>query len=440
MARYDLTRFRASHNSYSGDKRGSIERQLNAGVRCLEFDFHDNNFATFMDYRIGHLKPGAEVDHALPNPADSLLASWLKVIDDWSQGHPGHEPITLILDAKDDLTDNDEGDLGDLNHSLVTAFGGRLFTREAFDLHGGWPDTSDLRDHVICVLSGSGTSRAAYRWAFGTTPAVAANAGGDVVLAYRSTAAEINCWRGDIDAGEVAVNWRRKHSLAASDIDLGEPALGMNDDRWVVAVYRFGPRPGLHGRMLTSKLGFLRDDGTINWWDTQVVDDGWMPSLNVNGNDIHLIYRAASGSSRRLRTGVIDRTRRAIAWKKAKETTRAPFPCNVAAWGTHSISVGLDHLGAVGCVVDSGVLQPVRFPQVLFVECQKGEDPALFRDAPFFGAGAANQSEIAAARRKGLVARAWGFTEADKTQPPSPPQENLPATDAPHTAWYRNYV
>jgi hypothetical protein len=32
MATYDLTRFRASPNSYSGGKRGSLEQQLNAKV------------------------------------------------------------------------------------------------------------------------------------------------------------------------------------------------------------------------------------------------------------------------------------------------------------------------------------------------------------------------------------------------------------------------
>lgn len=41
--------FRATHNSYSGDiggSRGSIVSQLDSGVRFVEFDVHDNGYAT----------------------------------------------------------------------------------------------------------------------------------------------------------------------------------------------------------------------------------------------------------------------------------------------------------------------------------------------------------------------------------------------------------
>ena len=44
MATYDVMRFRASLNSYSGGDRGSVVDQLNARIRCIEFDFHDNDF------------------------------------------------------------------------------------------------------------------------------------------------------------------------------------------------------------------------------------------------------------------------------------------------------------------------------------------------------------------------------------------------------------
>ena len=61
MARYDLTRFRTTHNSYSGGARGSLPQQLDRGIRCLELDFHDNGYQEVGDYRVGHLKPGSEV-------------------------------------------------------------------------------------------------------------------------------------------------------------------------------------------------------------------------------------------------------------------------------------------------------------------------------------------------------------------------------------------
>ena len=140
----------------------------------------------------------------------------------------------------------------------------------------------------------------------GSTPSVSANANGDVVMAYRTSTGEINFWAGTATEGESAVSWLRKGTLAVSDIDLAEPAIQINDDRWVVAVYRFGPRPdpGRHGLMLASKAGHLQD-GRINWGKLQVLGDGRMPSLKIDGDDVELIYQNADGAGRRLMTGVI---------------------------------------------------------------------------------------------------------------------------------------
>jgi hypothetical protein len=54
MATYDATRFRTTHNSYSGGKRGSIPQQLDRGVRGVEFDIHTTPFRTFGDFRLVH--------------------------------------------------------------------------------------------------------------------------------------------------------------------------------------------------------------------------------------------------------------------------------------------------------------------------------------------------------------------------------------------------
>ncbi len=437
MATYDVTRFRASHNSYSGHDRGSLEGQLDAGVRCLELDFHDNGFGELRDYRLGHLKGGAEVDHVAPNPPDALLTSWLRVVSAWSATHPGHAPVTIVLDSKDDLTDNPNGDLADLNSRLEELFGASLFTREEFDGLGVWPDVDDLRDRVLCVLSGNGATRTAYRWAFGTTPAVGGNSTGDVVLAYRSPFGELNYWTGTVDG---AVVWRRKGSLAVSDIDLAEPAVGMNDDGWVVAVYRFGPRAGdqAHGLKLGCKVGKLQADGRVAWSKMQVVADGMTPSLKVSGDDIELIHSAVDGTGHQRLAGTIDRSKRAITWAKGpKNTVRPLFPRDEASSAANQIRASSDALGSIGCDIDRGVWEPVRFQQAVFVERQQGEDPKDFRDALFFAAGASNRADIAQAKREGLVTRAWGFSELD--QPATSPQENFPATDTPHDAWYQEY-
>ncbi len=74
------------------------------------------------------------------------------------------------------------------------------------------------------------------------------------------------------------------------------------------------------------------------------------------------------------------------------------------------------------------------------MERQKRDDPALFANAVFLGADAASKTEIAQARSAGFVARAWWFRDEDRTSPPSPPQENAPATDTPFVPWYRSYM
>jgi len=108
--------------------------------------------------------------------------------------------------------------------------------------------------------------------------------------------------------------------------------------------------------------------------------------------------------------------------------------------GTHTVRVALDEFGAIGSSIDDGASLPVRFRQILFVERQKGEDPKLFRDAPFFGAGSANRLDLTEARKSGLVARAWGFAELDRPASVDEHCENFAATDTPLTPWYQKYV
>ncbi|WP_233573777.1 PI-PLC domain-containing protein [Amycolatopsis panacis] len=100
--------FLATHNSYSGNvdgAKGPIAGQLNRGVRFIELDVHDNGYATAHDYGIGHSSPGDLVDHA-GNPASNNLRDWLALVNTWSTAHPTAAPIMVMLDLKDDLTDN----------------------------------------------------------------------------------------------------------------------------------------------------------------------------------------------------------------------------------------------------------------------------------------------------------------------------------------------
>ena len=246
MAGYDVTRTRATHNSYSGGARGSLPQQLDLGVRCLELDFHDNCYGELKDYRVGHLTPGSEVACGNGNPDTFLLRDWLGTIRGWSDAHPGHTPITIVLDAKDDLTDNNKGgDLEDFNATLERVFGAKLYTRNEFDGAGAWPELAQLSDRILCVLSGNGSTRAAYRWAFGAAPAIAVNDGGTIAVAYQSTAGDLNCWTGTITAPRD-VTWRRKTTYALSNLGLSRPAIAISADGWLVAVHQFH-RPGIDG-------------------------------------------------------------------------------------------------------------------------------------------------------------------------------------------------
>ena len=58
---YNEAIFRSTHNSYSGHERGSIVAQLDAGIRQVEFDFHDNDYAS-EGFRLGHSSVGSEVE------------------------------------------------------------------------------------------------------------------------------------------------------------------------------------------------------------------------------------------------------------------------------------------------------------------------------------------------------------------------------------------
>ncbi len=440
MARYDLTRFRATHNSYSGGDRGSLPRQLDLGIRDLELDFHDNGYEQLGDYRVGHLKPGVEVAFGNGNPGTLLLRDWLGVIASWSDAHPGHAPLTVTLDAKDNLTDNDAGgDLEDLNETLEAAFGAKLFTRDGRDSDGGWRDTEQLRDRVLCVLSGHGSTRAAYRWAYGRDPAIAVNARGDVVLAYRSTAGDLNCWTGTASRTEPRIDWRRKATYGFSSLGLRQPAVVMDDEGWVVAVHAFAPPLGFQGPLLESRVGRLEEDDRIAWYGSGVFAQGSASSLRLLGDKVVEVHTRWDGQRRQRVRGLLNRRKRKVEWRSPRSTQAPPFARDEATWEGREMGCEVDAAGVIRCGFAPD-LRPVRFRQLAFVEEQKGDDRGVIRDALFFATDAKDKAAITEARRRGLVARAWGFEESDRTSPPSPPPENMPATDTPRAAWYQAYM
>ncbi len=145
--------FQATHNSYSksSDVR-SIEEQLASGIRCLELDIHYDD-GTFT---IGHDSTGDDVLHQ-GNTSSDNLEDWLGLVVKFAKANPGHDPIMLYLDAKEDLTSQ----LHDLNHMIKSVFKRRLFTAAKYK-KAGWRSVARLRGKIIVILSGDYNTRAKY--------------------------------------------------------------------------------------------------------------------------------------------------------------------------------------------------------------------------------------------------------------------------------------
>ena len=431
MPRYDETPFRATHNSYSGGLRGSIVDQLACGVRLIEFDIHARGYAALGDFRLGHLKVGAEVALGQGNPDTVMLADWLGVVAHWSDEHI-HAPITVVLDSKDDLASPDCGGHEDLNERLEATLGTRLFTRDDYDAAGAWPDVTDMTSRILCVISGDGNTRASYRWAYGTQPAMAVNAKGDAVLVYRSTAGDLHCFVGAIGpAGAIA--WQTKTVYCYSRLPLLEPAVGLNDDGWIVAVHRFVPPEGfIGGTRLESIVGRIATDRRTTWAGRAILAIGGAPRLRLDGTDL-VEWHLESGGPRRVK-GVLDTQRGHVEWAGPQPSGAVPPPADSAAFGGRTYRCATDAAGAILCGPQDA-LAPVRFRQLAFVEEQKGDDRGTIRDALFFAADAKDRAALAAAAARGQVVRAWGVESVDVPCP-----ARIAATDDPRAAWYETYT
>ena len=119
---FGTTVFAGTHNSYSGGSRGGILEQLERGIRSLEFDFHDNDFETTVIIEWVTIRPVERSNMAMAISGD-LLTDWLTVVANWSQRHTDHAPITMILDAKDNLRDNESRIDGNLvSKRIITLY------------------------------------------------------------------------------------------------------------------------------------------------------------------------------------------------------------------------------------------------------------------------------------------------------------------------------
>lgn len=437
---YPATNFAATHNSYSGNiggQRGTIAEQLTRGARFVEYDINLGDFASQGDYQIGHGSPGYQVDHTAPNPGTNDLGAWLRMLADWSDQNPGHAPIALGLDSKDDLSrpgSPSEGNLSALNSALLQYLGPRLFTAAELGA-AAWPATGELADRILVVLSGNATTRKRYRSDQGKTPAVAINAGGQAIVVYQSTqSSNLWYWYGNA-AADGGVSWP-VHGSYDSGVT---PAVAIGDTGVIVEVHK-----SQHNSELWSRVGLFQT-GQVGWGSSQKLGAaGSLPSVAFSGDGtVSEIHVGANGHNQ-LVTGTVDAAAKTIRWKSAGSTSQPRFPTTTATAGSLSVTVttGTDSAGTPSTLLYSTPevsAARVAYPQLMFTEFQKGDSSQLGDDGLWFYASSSSSGNWTWAgqqRQAGKIVRLWAFEEADTNVPIAP---NFPATDTPYASWYIQY-
>lgn len=171
-----------------------VARQLDMGLRQLEFDpVADPYGGIFAAPYVGEpaslaqmLRPGAKVLHVPFVDRHSLcltLSACFAQVAAWSRAHPGHYPVTILVNASDGHGDNpimpqlfpfNAGALAAIDRNARAIFGAKgLITpdlvrgpwptlREGV-LHGGWPNLRAARGKVMLVLDSNDKVLNTYR-------------------------------------------------------------------------------------------------------------------------------------------------------------------------------------------------------------------------------------------------------------------------------------
>ncbi|WAL69253.1 hypothetical protein ORV05_16265 [Amycolatopsis cynarae] len=426
--------FAATHNSYSGNvdgAKGPVTYQLDHGVRFLEFDIHDNDYGTRHDYGIGHSSPGDLVDHT-GNPASNALRDWLGTVHAWSGAHPGHAPIVVMLDIKDDLTDNSSyaaGNLAALDDELESAFGANLVP--ATDHPDGLPTTGSLRGRVLTLLSGDATSRAAYRRDTGYHPAIAVNSRGQVVEVHDSGHGTLWYWTGRLGT-DGKITWLRHGRY-----DTGQtPAVALNDNGDLVEVHQ-----SESAATLWYHTGRLGADGEITFSASHQYDNGVLPTVAFTdpaGTSLRQIHRSQSNDQNWQWQGRLDTAAGTVTWTGNAKTTDSRY--DKASSGGVSVWTGADGAAPAETLRYSTAAvagDRIRYRQTAFDEYQDGDSAELREGALFYAAPASHGSFITTARQEGHVVRGWDFDSAGLA---TTPLANYPATNHPWDAWYQSLL
>jgi hypothetical protein len=151
--------------------RQTLDAQLDQGIRSFELDLHVSD----KGWQVMHV-PIFDPGTTIPTFSDAL-----KVIAAWSEKHPRHVPISLLLELKEEgyqlnrrtFRQPQLKDLERLDEELRAVFSAdRLLTPD--DVRGdhanlfeavsadGWPTLAEAAGKVFVILHESGDNRAAY--------------------------------------------------------------------------------------------------------------------------------------------------------------------------------------------------------------------------------------------------------------------------------------
>jgi len=440
-ATYNRAYFRASHNSYSGGERGTLVAQLDAGVRQIELDFHDNDYEE-QGFRVGHGSPGSEVDHSSPNPASDSLEDWMMVVSDWSLAHPGHAPIHLQLNIKDDMTDNrhtGEGSLAALNSLLLDVLSGRLFW--ARNLEGDWPTVDSLRDKFVVGLTGveTMTSRVAYVRDKGRDPAVAINDHGQIIEVHQSELHDsLWYWTGQLQDDGSVIWWHHGR------YDNGRsPAIALNNNGVFVEVHRSQTDDDLW-----YWSGSIGPDGDLQFLENREFDSGVAPSIrftDLEANTLREIHTSDSDESVRWDwLAEVDPASGLVAWGAHGTTADEAFDTDTASAEAGEVSVASATHGASGAntlVYTTPTSGPsrIRYAQIAFIDTSWGDLPVLTEASRFRSFPSGDHVALRDWTAGGGIGRMWHFSESDAEELASSPP-NFGATDEPLSAWYNSWA
>ncbi len=178
LIRLNQIQVKGTHNSYkiatdycppSWDlTMPTLDVQLDElGARTVEVDVHLNADGTLDVYHLAYMDP-------LTNCAK--FKDCLTLVANWSDEHPGHLPIMIMVEPKDDQDEDAlklAGKLNLIDNEILSVFsrseilapddvrGAHATLNEAITTEG-WPLLRDCRDKVMFMLLENGAHRAEY--------------------------------------------------------------------------------------------------------------------------------------------------------------------------------------------------------------------------------------------------------------------------------------